>query len=80
MNTCPIDERPLESDSNSRFCTYHSLALSQLQEAWLSWKSALEEEIPWESFLSKVVDLREKDEKLVGTWALEVAQYLLSSR
>ncbi len=80
MNTCPIDERPLASDNDSRFCTYHSLALNQLQDAWMSWKNALEEEIPWEAFLSKVVDLREKDEKLVGIWALEVAQFLLSSK
>ncbi len=80
MNICPLDERPGEPNNVYRFCTYHSIALELLQKAWISWKNALGEDIPWEIFLSRIVGLREKDEKLVGTWAFEVAQYVLSQK
>ncbi len=80
MNVCPLDERPSESHNTYHFCSYHSLALNQLREAWVSWQKSLENDIPWEAFLSRIVDLREKDEKLVGVWAFEVARYVLSSK
>lgn len=58
-------------EEDSEYCLYHYIAYKNLEEAYETWKKALD--IEWNDFLR---DASEKSE--TGIWAREVAVSLLN--
>ena len=68
-DSCRLCRRRREE--GSEYCVYHQQAFRNLEEAYSSWRRALN--LGWEDFL-KVVS----EEQGTGRWACEVAVSLLN--
>jgi len=59
-------------EKGSKYCPYHMLALKKLEEAYESWRKALD--IEWHDFIGIVSERPE-----TGVWAKDVALSLLNA-
>ena len=70
MDRCSLCHRGREE--GSEYCPYHMLALKKLEEAYESWRKALE--VEWHDFIGIVSERSE-----TGVWAKDVALSLLNA-
>jgi len=59
-------------DAESEFCELHRKAYENLHDKFANWKRSLD--ISWPEYLKEILR-----NPYAGTWAKEVAQYLLNS-
>ncbi|MGQ9513460.1 MAG: hypothetical protein ACUVTL_00135 [Thermoproteota archaeon] len=70
LPTCACCKRQTEGES--RFCNLHRIAYKNLLAAFKAWRSAIPS-IQVKNFLERILQTNE-----VGSWAAEVARFLLS--